>query len=113
MPIPHADAAFIPPEKLTDYLLNVRHPIGGSKANWLHGLGYDLAKPAVLEQDLLALVRTTDDYAEKDSPFGTKYVVSGTITTPTGKEVNLTTVWIIDSGNDRPRLVTAYPGEKP
>jgi hypothetical protein len=113
MPIPHADSAFIPPEKLTDYLLNVRHPVGGSKATWFRDIGYESANSAVLEHDLVELVRTSDDYFEKDSPFGTKYIVSGSITAPAGKDVNLTTVWIIESNTDRPRLVTAYPGEKP
>jgi hypothetical protein len=113
MPIPKADSAHIPPEKLTDYLLNVQHPVGGGKANWFRGLGYDSLKPTVLEQDLLNLVRTSQDYSEQASPFGTKYVVIGTITAPNGNEANLTTVWIIESGDDRPRLVTAYPGEKP
>ena len=90
----------------------MQHPVGGSKAQWFLGLGYDTAHPAVLEQDLLGMVRASDDYSEKVSPFGTKYVVSGTITVPRDVEVNLTTVWIIEPGDDRPRLVTAYPGDK-
>ncbi len=113
MPIPNADFAYISPEKLTEYLLNMQHPVGGSKANWFHGLGYDLADPTALEHDLLELVHTSEDYVAKGSPFGTKYVVDGTITAPNGTKVNLTTVWIIESSNDRPRLVTAYPGDKP
>jgi hypothetical protein len=112
MPIPNAASAYIDPEKLTDYLLNVHHPVGGSKAQWFRGLGYDSAKPTILEQDLLELVRTSDNYIGKASPFGTKYVVSGTTTAPNGNQVNLTTVWIVEPGNDRPRLVTAYPGGK-
>ena len=112
MPIPNADSAHVPPEKLTDYLLNEQHPVGGSKAKWFRSLGYDSADPAVLEKDLLELVRNSDDYSEKSSPFGTKYVVSGKISAPNGDEANLTTVWIIESGEDQPRLVTAYPGEK-
>ena len=112
MPIPNAASAFIPPEKLTDYLLNVQHPVGGSKANWFLGLGYQAAQPTILEQDLLALVRASDDYSEAVSPFGTKYVVSGIITVPRGVEVNLTTVWIVEAGKDHPRLVPAYPGDK-
>jgi hypothetical protein len=113
MPIPNADFAHFPAEKLTDYLLNVQHSIGGSKARWFLGLGYDATNPMVLEQDLLELVRTSEDYSEKSSPFGTKYVMAGTVTTPGGSKATLTTVWIIESGEDRPRLVTAYPGEKP
>lgn len=111
MPVPNAESAFVPPAKLVDYLLNVRHSIGGSKANWFLGLGYDPANPAILEQDLLALVRASADYSAKASSFGIKYVVSGSVTAPNGTEVNLTTVWIVEAGSDRPRLVTAYPGK--
>jgi hypothetical protein len=113
MPIPNAEFARVEPEKLTAYLLNVQHPVGGSKARWFRGLGYDPADPTILERDLLALARTSDDYSKKESPFGTKYVVNGLLATPDGREVNLTTVWIVEAGDDRPRLVTAYPGDKP
>jgi hypothetical protein len=112
MAIPNAASAYISPEKLTDYLLSLTHPVGGSKANWFHGLGYELMAATVLERDLLSLVRTSSDYSEKTSPFGTKYVVNGKITAPNGNEVNVTTVWIVESGSNVPRLVTAYPGEK-
>jgi hypothetical protein len=113
MPMPNADDAFVPLEKLTDYLLDLQHPIGGSKAVWFHGLGYHSSNKGVLEQDLLQLVHTSEDFSLKDSPFGKKYIVSGTITTPNGKKANLTTVWIIEANDSRPRLVTAIPGEKP
>ena len=113
MPMPNADSAFVPPEKLTDYLLNEQHPVGGSKAKWFLSLGYDPAEPTVLEQDLLKQVQTSENYAEKSSAFGTKYVVSGRISPPSGDEANVTTVWIIEPPDNRPRLVTAYPGDKP
>src|SRR5262245_57837140 len=113
MPIPNADSAHVPPEKLTGYLLNEQHPSGGGKAKWFLSRGYDLADPTVLEQDLLELVHTSEEYTESSSPFGTKYVVSGKITAPNGSEANLTTVWIVEPSDPSPRLVTAYPGDKP
>ena len=42
------------------------------------------------------------------TPFGTKYVVIGTLESPKGRMERLTTVWIILEGDDVPRLVTAY-----
>lgn len=113
MPIPNADAAHIAPEKLTDYLLNEKHPVGGGKAKWFRQLGFDTTDAAALKKVLLELVQTRDEYTESNSPFGTKYVVSGKITGPNGNEMNVTTVWIIEPSDTRPRLVTAYPGEKP
>lgn len=111
MPIPNAEAAQIAPEKLTDYLLNEDHPVGKSKANWFRSLGYDEANAAlVLNRDLLELVLKSDGFSAKPSPFGTKYVVEGTITSPSGKTVNVTTVWIVETDDSVPRLVTAFPG---
>lgn len=112
MPIPNASLARIPPEKLTDYLLNDSHPVGSAKAKWFHQFGYELADPAALERDLLELVRESDDFSETSSPFGTKYVVSGRIKTPNGAVASVVSVWIVESSNGHPRLVTAFPGEK-
>jgi len=46
-----------------------------------------------------------------ESPHGKKYIVDGAIETPSGKTPMVRTVWIIDSGETIPRLVTAYPYE--
>lgn len=112
MSIPDANSAFVPDEKLSGYLLDVQHPVGGSKAKWFLSLGYDPAVPSVLESDLLNLVRTSDDFVEKKSSFGTKYVVRGKITSPDGAVANVETVWIVEPSDPRPRLVTAIPGAK-
>src|SRR5438552_3579336 len=113
MPIPNTSAAFVPQEKLADYLLDEQHPVGKSKAKWFRSLGYEVGDSGRLERDLLELVHASEDYVEKASSFGTKYVVSGRISSPIGRDANVTTVWIIESPGGAPRLVTAYPGEKP
>jgi hypothetical protein len=112
MPIPNADFAFVPQEKLTDHLLNEKHPVGGGKAKWFAGLGYQVQDINILEKDLLTLVRSSENHTIKSSSFGIKYAVSGKILTPKGFDVNVVTVWIVETPNFRPRLVTAYPGEK-
>ena len=112
MSIPNAASAYVPPDKVSEYLLDENHPIGGSKAKWFIGLGYDPADPTRLEQDLLKQVQVAADFEEKASAHGTKYVVSGKITTPSAAEANVTTVWIVDPFDNRPRLVTAFPGAK-
>lgn len=43
------------------------------------------------------------------SEFGTKYEIHGTIVGPLGRQAVIRTVWIVDAGEDYPRLVTAYP----
>jgi hypothetical protein len=112
MPIPHAETAYVPLEKLSGYLLDEDHPVGGSKARWFRGRGYDPSDAAALERDLLKVVQSSENYTEKSSSFGKKYVVSGKITSPQGTEGNVVTVWIVESIDNKPRLVTAYPGEK-
>jgi hypothetical protein len=112
MPIPDADLAFVPADKISDYLLDEQHPIGAGKAKWFHSLGYDVARPSELEEALRNLVGRSDNFSRKDSPHGVKYVVSASILTPNGKTVNVTTVWIVEPSDPCPRLVTAYPGEK-
>ena len=113
MPIPDAHLAYVPPEKLTGYLLDEQHPVGGSKAKWFRSLGYDLADAASVERELLKQVQTSENFVEKSSAFGKKYVVYGKITSPRGIDANVETVWIVEPSDPRPRLVTAIPGDKP
>jgi hypothetical protein len=43
--------------------------------------------------------------------YGIKYSISGSITGPNGRSANVVSVWIILTGEDVPRFVTAYPEE--
>ena len=47
-----------------------------------------------------------------ETAHGKKYIVDGRIETPVGKTPAVRTVWIIDTGEAAPRLVTAYPREE-
>jgi hypothetical protein len=49
-----------------------------------------------------------------ESPHGEKFVVDGwlSVHTEEGRQRSVRTIWIIDAGNDAPRLVTAYPGQE-
>ena len=108
MKIPNADAAFVPPEKLTGYLLAIAHPVGGPKARFFQAHGFDETNTAELEAGLLAIARGADAEAT-ESPHGVKYVADGDLPTPSGHSVRLRTVWIVDQADPRPRLITAYP----
>lgn len=109
MPIPNAESAFIPPEKLSAYLLNLAHPVGGPKARWFISLGYRPDNPEQLESDLLEIVRSSSDYVDEQTRFGVKYVVYGELRTPNGSRANVRTVWITEIDMPQPQLVTAYP----
>jgi hypothetical protein len=43
------------------------------------------------------------------SRYGTKYIIDGEIVTPIGTTVRLRSVWVVESHDERPRFVTAYP----
>ncbi len=47
----------------------------------------------------------------KDSPYGTKHIIKGMLSTPKGTSAIVETVWIIESGKRQPRFVTAYPAQ--
>jgi hypothetical protein len=63
----------------------------------------------VLEGDLQEVARSGLVTETVTTPFGTKYVVDGRVTTPSGRELVLRTVWMIASNEEVPRFVTAYP----
>ena len=109
MPFPDAEHAIVAEEKVRDYLLNFKHPIGGPKARWFVTLGYTIDNWQDLVNDLRWLVETADDFVAKPSPFGVKYEVRGELGRPGYRLATVLTVWIVD-GNAAPRLITAYPG---
>lgn len=110
MPIPDAERAVIAPEKVRDYLLNLGHPDGGSKAVWFHSLGYTRDQWRLLAEDLMAIARNCDRFDTETTQFGIKYKASGSVDRPDHRPGFVLTVWIVED-DDPPRLVTAYPDE--
>lgn len=109
MKLPHGEQAFVPPEKLSGYLLSETHPTGLSKARFFRSLGFTAESAHLLESQLLVLARDADGAVPSLSPHGQKYSLIGTITAPNGRQARIQTVWIIEPGDERPRFVTAYP----
>ncbi len=107
--LPNADAAYVPLGKVTSYLLSLNHPVGRSKARFFRGLGFDDDSAPRLKFELERLAREGKVVQKIPGSYGIKYIVEGDISTPSGVETWLTTVWLIESGRLRPRLVTAYP----
>ncbi len=109
MLLPNVEHAYIPTEKLTDYLLSDNHAVGKAKARFFRSHGYDLDNVPRLEQDLLSIPKYNEIGEQVTSPHGAKYVVRGNLETPRGTVVVVNTVWIVEPPSERPRLVTAYP----
>jgi hypothetical protein len=109
MQLPSAHTAIIRLEKLRNYLLSVTHPVGRSKARFFRAAGFNELNLNEFKEALLALCRTNEVQQVEKTPFGLKYVIDGVIHSPLGKELLITTVWIIVNDQETPRFVTAYP----
>lgn len=108
MKLPNSEAAAIAPEKLRDYLLSETHPIGRYKAAFFRHCGYGSDEWEILANDIRELL--SEDATELESnEYGRKYTITGAVVSPDGRELVITTVWIILTGEDFPRFVTAYP----
>jgi len=112
MILPNCEKAYIPTPKLYDYLLSNSHTVGKGKAKFFREFGFNESNASLLESGLLAIAQNEDIFAETTSPFGTKYTIDGSLLSPFGTRVNIRTVWIIESGEDEPRFVTAHPRPK-
>ncbi len=62
MKIQNASQAYIPKEKLHDYVLSESHPVGRYKAKFFRALGYERAGWTALKDDILSML---DNEAEE------------------------------------------------
>lgn len=112
MKLPNANLAVVPERKLTHYLLNPAHPDNGGKAEFFTSLGFRVSEWEVLAAALRDLAGTSPVSQQAESPHGRKYVIVGRIESPDGKPALVQTIWIVDTGTDVARLVTAYPHQE-
>ena len=112
MKLPNADLVKVERKKIAEYLLNREHPDNGGKADFFFALGFDRDDWEPLAGSFCRLAITYSVTRSMESAHGKKYIVDGTIETPTGKSPRVRTIWIVDSGETVPRLVTAYPNEE-
>ena len=109
MKLPGGARAFVEERKIRDYLLNLEHPDGMTKARYFIGRGYRRDSWRQLADDLRQHGLQNEVQTTIESPFGTRYSVVGFLETPSGERVRLVSVWIVEKGTAEPRLVTAYP----
>lgn len=112
MKLPNAEKAIVEREKITDYLLNPAHPDNGGKAAFFKYLGFRRVAWEKLAEAFLELAQAAEVAGTMKSPHGQKYVIVGRIESPGGKSAAVQTIWVVDSGYDVARLVTAYPLKK-
>jgi hypothetical protein len=93
MKIPNADRAVIAQDKLCDYLLNVEHEWGGSKAKLLLAMGYDFDNWQRLENDLRTQHLTMEVDCMVNTDYGPRYEILAALVGPAGRSVNFRSVW--------------------
>ena len=111
--LPNAELAWVPVEKITQYLLNPFNPQAGSKSSDFARMGYSIRNIDVLERDLISVAQNNPPVEERIFPDYATYRVEGYIATPKSGNRHMRTVWEIRSDDPRPRLVTAYPVSPP
>jgi hypothetical protein len=110
--LPNAHLGVVEKEKILDYLLNPAHPDNGGKAAFFLGLGFSRSDWQGLAAAFGGLANTAEISKSLECSHGRKYVLDGRIASPSGKAPVVRTIWIVDRGQDAPRLVTAYPQEE-
>jgi hypothetical protein len=110
----NAHLAVVDRAKLLDYLLNEAHPDNGGKAQFFASLGFSREAPERLMSALREVAEHGEVVKSGESAHGEKYVVDGWLSADTqeSRRWSVRTVWIIDRGENAPRLVTAYPGKE-
>lgn len=109
MKLPNAHLAIVEREKIVDYLLNPAHRYGASKARFFAGFGFQTDAWEVLAAALRERACAHDVRREKDTGFGPRYQVEGSLAAPDGRRPLVRTIWQMDEGQLAPLLITAYP----
>jgi filamentous hemagglutinin len=105
----NADRAVIDERKVRDYLLNPLHARGGHKARMFAGaLGYGRFDHARLIKQIREGILTHEAVRIDAVPYGERFRVEIPVVGPAGSVI-VRTLWIIRTGEDVPRLTSAYP----
>ena len=107
MRLTYLQSALVEERKVREYLLSEERIEG--KAAFFTAFGFALARWELLHDALLLHATSHDVALSVENPHGTKYIVEGALQTPDGRNPQVRSVWIINSGTVVPRLVTAYP----
>lgn len=109
MNLPNAECATVPKRKITHYLLNPAHPVGGSKAIFFLRFGFTAARWTQMAEALIHHARHNEVSSTETTLRGVRYAVDGPLPALDGTALNVRAAWFIDSGSTIPRFITAHP----
>ncbi len=93
--------------KVKDYLLNVAHPDGFSKANLFIRYGFRQDRPDDFINSVIAHAQYSQVVSEFKTPFGRKIISEENLETSIKKLLMFISIWILLL--ESPMLVTLYP----
>ena len=109
MNLPNHEQAVVPRAKIVDYLLSDSHRDGRHKAAFFKRFGFAAESWEGLAQALREHAAEHDVTKVETSPYGHRYVIEGIIHSPNARHPMLRVVWFVETGEETPRFVTAYP----
>ncbi|HEY5462917.1 MAG TPA: hypothetical protein VIJ95_06650 [Hanamia sp.] len=108
MLLPNAHRAIIKEEKITDYVLNFDHFEGKNKARVFSSVpGLKKENTDYLINAIRTAILINDAVKQSESAFGTKYSVEFDLIFEK-KIAKVRTGWLIENGNNIPRLITCF-----
>lgn len=103
------DEIDISERKLVGYILNKSHIDGVNKARFFEKFGFITENWKDLKNALIKHIEYPDNIEIIHTPFGEKYVVSGTISGIDGRKPKIKSIWFIENNEKILKFVTAYP----
>jgi hypothetical protein len=107
--LPNYDKAVVPREKVVGYLLSFAHRDGRGKAAFFSGFGFTADVWQTLADALRLHAAEHEVVKIEATPFGARHVIEGELGAPDGRAPLVRVVWFIETGEEVPRLATAYP----
>jgi hypothetical protein len=111
--LPSVSCALVERQKITEYLLNLAHEQGASKARFFLGRGFSLATWSTFGEALVAQGANNLVTKVTQTDYGMRYQVDCHCPTPDGTNPCIRTVWEIAQDGRCPRLLTAHPLKNP
>jgi hypothetical protein len=75
----------------------------------LRALGYTADSWSILRDDLLRVASSAETVPTQHGPYGQKFELRATLTSPLGRTAPVVTVGIVRVGENFPRFATAFP----
>jgi hypothetical protein len=105
--LPNLDKLVVEEAKIKAYLLSETNSDG--KYDFYIAFGFTPERWETLKTARIRHAITHDVKQTLETPHGIKYIIEGELQAPDGRTPQVRAVWIVDTGKDAPRLVTAYP----